>query len=67
VNNIFDKRYSNFGVLGQNFFTGAGRTFGPPQVIDSPTEQFRGIGAPRGIWVGLSYAFDEVAAARRND
>ncbi len=67
VNNIFDKRYSNFGVLGQNFFSSADRTFGPTQGIDSPTEQFRGIGAPRGIWVGVSYAFDEVAAARRND
>lgn len=67
VNNLFDKRYSNFGVLGRNFFTGPDRSFGPAQGIDSPSEQFRGVGAPRGIWVGLSYAFDEVAASRRNE
>jgi outer membrane receptor protein involved in Fe transport len=68
VNNLFDKRYSNFGVLGANYFTAPGRSFGPlAGIVDQPTEQFRGLGAPRGIWVGLSYAFDEAAVARRND
>lgn len=52
VVNLFDKRYSNFGVLGQNFFTGPGRTFDGTNPIN---EQFRGPGVPRGIWVGLRY------------
>jgi outer membrane receptor protein involved in Fe transport len=50
--NLFDKRYSNFGVLGQNFFTGPGRTFDGSNPIN---EQFRGPGVPRGAWVGLRY------------
>src|SRR5262249_15882766 len=48
VNNVFDRRYSNFGVVGENFFTGPGRTFGPAVGIDPAAEQFRGPGAPRG-------------------
>ncbi len=52
VVNLFDKRYSNFGVLGQNFFTGPGRTFDGANPIN---EQFRGPGVPRGVWVGLRY------------
>jgi outer membrane receptor protein involved in Fe transport len=52
VDNIFDVRYANFGILGQNVFTGPGRTFHP----DSPVaEQFRGPGAPRGAWIGVRY------------
>jgi outer membrane receptor protein involved in Fe transport len=50
--NIFDRRYSNFGVLGQNFFAGPGRTFDGVNPIN---EQFRGPGTPRGAWVGLRY------------
>jgi iron complex outermembrane recepter protein len=68
VNNLLDKRYSNFGVLGQNYFTGPGRSFGPLAGIPvQPTEQFRGLGAPRGIWLGVNYALDEAAARRRDD
>jgi outer membrane receptor protein involved in Fe transport len=52
VANLFDTRYSNFGVLGQNFFTGPGRTFDGSNPIN---EQFRGPGVPRGAWVGLRY------------
>ncbi len=52
VANLFDKRYSNFGVLGQNFFTGPGRTFDGTNPV---SEQFRGPGVPRGAWVGLRY------------
>jgi iron complex outermembrane recepter protein len=52
VVNLFDKRYSNFGILGENFFTGPGRTFDGANPIN---EQFRGPGVPRGIWVGLRY------------
>ena len=52
VVNLFDKRYSNFGILGENFFTGPGRTFDGSNAIN---EQFRGPGVPRGVWVGLRY------------
>ena len=52
VVNLFDRRYSNFGVLGQNFFTGPGRTFDGTNPVN---EQFRGPGVPRGAWVGLQY------------
>lgn len=52
VTNLFDKRYSNFGLLGQNFFTGPGHTFDGTNPV---REQFRGPGTPRGTWVGLRY------------
>jgi len=56
VNNAFDRRYSNFGVVGRNFFTGPGRTFGPAAGVDPVNEQFRGPGAPIGAWIGVSYS-----------
>jgi outer membrane receptor protein involved in Fe transport len=58
VSNLFDKQYYNFAVLGENFFTGPDRSFGPALGIDAVPEQFRAIGAPRGIWIGLRYSFD---------
>ena len=57
VNNVFDRQYFNFGVVGENFFTGPDRTFGPAVGIDPAVEQFRGPGAPRGAWVGVRYSF----------
>lgn len=54
VNNLFDKRYADFGILGQNFFNGPGHSFSPDAVTN---EQFLGVGAPRGVWVGLRYAW----------
>ena len=57
VNNVLDRRYSNFGVVGQNFFTGPGRTFGPAAGVDPVNEQFRGPGAPIGAWIGARYSF----------
>jgi outer membrane receptor protein involved in Fe transport len=57
VNNVLDRRYYNFGVVGENFFTGPGRTFGPAAGVDPQPEQFRGPGAPRGAWLGVRYSF----------
>ena len=57
IANLFDRRYQSVGVLGSNVFTGPNRTFGPSLGIDPIAEQFRSVGAPRGIWVGLRYAF----------
>lgn len=44
VNNIFDTKYSTFGVVGNNIFT-------------SQDEQFRSPAAPRAAWVGVTYEF----------
>jgi iron complex outermembrane recepter protein len=53
INNLFDKRYANFAVLGENLFPQAsGRTFDPNNSI---TEQFRSLGSPRGIFIGVRY------------
>jgi iron complex outermembrane recepter protein len=54
VDNVSDKRYANFGVLGQNVFTGAGQSFDP---TNARSEQFRGWGTPRGVWVGVQMAW----------
>ena len=62
VSNLFDKRYYSFAVLGENVFTGPDRTFGPAIGLDGVAEQFRAVGAPRGIWVGLRYSFDKPKA-----
>lgn len=67
VNNVLDRRYSNFGVVGQNFFTGPGRTFGPAVGVDSVNEQFRGPGTPIGAWIGVKYAFGGQSAGRVED
>jgi outer membrane receptor protein involved in Fe transport len=63
VSNLFDRRYFNFGLVGENFFTGPNRTFGPTAGVDPVPEQFRGPGAPRGMWLGVRYAFDHSQAA----
>ncbi|TLY61358.1 MAG: TonB-dependent receptor [Gammaproteobacteria bacterium] len=57
VNNLFDRRYYNFALLGQNVFTGPDRTFGPAAGVAPRDEQFRGPGTPRGVWVGARYTF----------
>jgi iron complex outermembrane recepter protein len=57
VENLFDSQYANFAVLGQNIFTGPGRTFGPAVGLPPAAEQFRAVGAPRGVWLSLDYRF----------
>jgi iron complex outermembrane recepter protein len=56
IDNLFDRHYQTFGVLGQNAFIGPNNTFDMSGA--SATEQFRSPGAPLGIWVGVKYAFD---------
>jgi outer membrane receptor protein involved in Fe transport len=53
ADNVFDRRFYTFGLLGRNAFTGPGRTFDPSG--EGRPEQFRTVGAPRGLWVGVSY------------
>jgi iron complex outermembrane recepter protein len=67
VNNVFDRRYFNFGVVGENFFTGPNRTFGPTAGVEPQPEQFRGPGAPRGVWVGVRYSFGGSASGGSRD
>ena len=55
VDNLFDRRYANFAILGRNVFTGSGQSF---DGTNSRPEQFRGHGAPRGAWLGMQYAFE---------
>ena len=60
VNNLFDKDYATFGVLGGNIFNldGGG----------NPTaEQFRSPAAPRAAWVGVTYEFGTKKSAAAVD
>jgi iron complex outermembrane receptor protein len=50
INNLFDRTYANFGILGRNVFTGPNQTF---DGLAPRYEQFLGYGAPRGAWLGL--------------
>ena len=52
VNNLFDRQYSNFGILGNNVFANAARSFDPANAVAEP---FLGMGTPRGLWVGLRH------------
>jgi outer membrane receptor protein involved in Fe transport len=58
VDNVFDRQYANFGLLGSNAFTGPNRTFGAAAGVAPLPEQFRALGAPRGIWAGVRMTFD---------
>ena len=44
----------SFGILGANFFTGPNHAFDPENVVN---EQFRGLGGPRGAWIGVRYGW----------
>jgi iron complex outermembrane receptor protein len=52
-NNLFDRHYANFGVLGTNFFTAPGNTYN----VNGVPSQFVGVGQPLGVWAGLRYRF----------
>ncbi|HET9761932.1 MAG TPA: TonB-dependent receptor, partial [Casimicrobiaceae bacterium] len=52
VDNLFDRRYSSFGLLGSDFFTGPGNTYNPAAATP---EQFLAPGAPRSVWLALQY------------
>jgi iron complex outermembrane recepter protein len=52
IDNLFDRSYATFGVLGANAFTGPGRSFYGANPVG---EQFRGYGMPRSVAVNLRY------------
>ncbi|HZP93975.1 MAG TPA: TonB-dependent receptor [Burkholderiales bacterium] len=62
VQNLFDRDYEAFGLLGENdFVTGSFTpTAGRP-------EPFFAVGAPRGFWIGLRYEFDKPKGAAKTD
>jgi len=50
VDNVFNREYANFGVLGRNAFANPQKAFDPANAASEP---FYGLGAPRGAWLGL--------------
>lgn len=60
INNIFDREYSTFGMIGANAFAPGA------SVADQNTwvpEQFRSPAAPRAAWVGVTYEFGKPKGA----
>lgn len=55
IDNVFDRRYANFGVLGDNVFSGPSQSF---DGANPRPEQFRGNGTPRAASVGVQYTFE---------
>jgi outer membrane receptor protein involved in Fe transport len=55
VDNVFNRKYANFGVLGSNAFANPTKTFDPANAVAEP---FYGLGAPRGAWLGLRYEWE---------
>jgi outer membrane receptor protein involved in Fe transport len=56
IDNLLDRRYQSFGVLGENFFGGPGNSFNP---AGAASEQFVMPGAPRALWIALKYETDQ--------
>ena len=52
VNNVFNRKYETAGVLGLNFFNGAGNTFDATNTVK---EVFLSPAAPFGAWIGVRY------------
>lgn len=55
IDNVFNRKYANFGVLGLNAFANPTKTFDPANAVAEP---FYGLGAPRGAWLGLRYEWE---------
>ena len=57
IDNLFDRRYQTFGILGANPFIAPNNTF--DMSGGSVAEQYRSPGTPLGIWVGVKYTMDQ--------
>jgi iron complex outermembrane receptor protein len=66
IENLFDRRYANFGLLGSNVFTGPGRSFGPAAGVAAVYEQFRALGSPRSIRAGVRLSLDAPVQGARH-
>jgi len=54
IDNVLDRRYYDFGLLGENELTGPGNTFDTTGATWR-SAQFRTVGAPIGAWIGIEY------------
>jgi iron complex outermembrane receptor protein len=54
IDNVFNRDYANFGILGRNVFNNPSHIFDPANAVAEP---FLGLGAPRGAWIGVRYAW----------
>jgi outer membrane receptor protein involved in Fe transport len=54
VQNLLNRRYASFGLLGRNVFTAPGGQFDATG-LTWRSEPFTSVGAPRGLWVTLAY------------
>jgi iron complex outermembrane recepter protein len=62
INNLINKKYYTFGVLGENFFTGPGNTY---DRINTRPELFVSSAAPIGAWIGVEYKFGEKTSGKK--
>ncbi|MDE3010184.1 MAG: TonB-dependent receptor [Pseudomonadota bacterium] len=60
VRNLFDRRYATFGALATNYFNQPGHGF--DNTATGSNEQFRTIGAPRALWLTLTWWIDRQQA-----
>jgi len=58
IDNLLDRTYQTFGILGSNYFRGPGNSFDAS--LAGP-EQFRSPGAPFGAWIGIRYRWERPA------
>src|SRR5215831_18289516 len=56
VDNLFNTKYETVGLLGRNFFNGAGHTF---DANAAASELFLSPGAPFGAWIGVRYSLEK--------
>jgi outer membrane receptor protein involved in Fe transport len=61
IDNLFNRSYQNFGILGANYFRGPGGTFDAGLAGPEP---FRSPAAPIGAWIGLQYRLDRANGSR---
>jgi len=61
IDNLLNRTYQNFGILGANYFRGPGNTFDTGLAGPEP---FRSPGAPVGAWVGIQYRLDPGPGSR---
>lgn len=54
IDNLLDRRYYSFGILGENELTGPGNTFDTTGTTWR-NAQFLSVGAPIGVWIGVEY------------
>jgi outer membrane receptor protein involved in Fe transport len=62
IDNLLDRRYYTYGVLGQNVLTAPGNAFDLTGATWR-SEQFRTVGVPIGAWIGVQYSLGRTGSA----